>query len=150
MKTFPDRAVERLILERIKFEYATEMPTDVITNLTVEQIVNRETRAVRTFFRIFLLGREVRKETVKSVIVYGSWWQQFKKAYFPKILRRLFPVMFHEEPVVIRHYHLCPHTGADPHGKEVCFNFLKGLEPDEWMTAFTVLAEDNQFGPERG
>jgi hypothetical protein len=148
MKTFPDPTLERLILERIKFEYATEMPPYVITNLTVEQIVDFETRAVRTFFRTFLPGREVRKETVKSVIVYASWWQQFKKTYFPEILKRLFPVMFHEEPVVIRHHHLCPHTGAEPDDKEMCFNFLKGLEPAEWMTAFTLLAGDDQLGKE--
>jgi len=152
MKTFPNPVVERLILERIKFEYANEIPPDVLTNLTVEQIVNLETKAVRTFFRTFIPGREVRKETVKSVIVYPSWWQHFKKTYFPEFLKRFFPVRVHREPVVIKHYHLCPHTGLemDIRQKEMCIDFLRGLEPEEWWKPFIKIAHDNVFGPEEG
>ena len=148
MKTFSDPVLKSLILERIKFEYTNEIPPDVLTNLTIEQIVNLETRALRIFFRTFIPGREVRKEVMESVTTYDSWWELFKETKFPRFLKRLFPVRSIRQPVVIRHYHLCPHTGADSHGKEVCFNFLKGLEPAEWMTAFTLLAGDNQLGKE--
>lgn len=138
MKYFPD-FVERLILERIRFEYMTEIPIDVLANLTIEQIINLETKAVRMFFKTFIPGREVRTETVKSVTVYTSWWQHFKAACFPGFLKRFFPVRSYSQPVVIRHLHLCPHTGAgaDTNQKEFCFGFLKELE---------IWGEDNQFG----
>lgn len=151
MKTFPDPIMERLILERIKFEYANEIPPDVLTNLTIEQIVNFETKAVRTFFRTFIPGREVRRDVIKSVVIYDSWWEHFKKVCFPESLKRFFPVRTHAEPVVIRHYHLCPHTGieADNRQKEVCLEFLKGVESEDWMKPFIKIAEENQFGRER-
>jgi len=150
MKTFPDPVIERLILERIKLEYTTEIPPDVLTNLTVEQLVNWETRAVKTFFRTFIPGREVRKDIIKSVVIYDSWWEHFKKTCFPRPLKRFFPVRAHEVPVVVRHYHLCPHTGIEAgiDQKELCFDFLKGLEPEDWMIPFVKIAGENQFGKE--
>jgi hypothetical protein len=133
MKTFPNPVVERLILENIKFEYGTWMPPDVISNLTVEQIVDFETRAVKTFFRTFVPGREVREGVRGLVTVYHSWWEHFKKTCFPVFLKRFFPVRFHDEPIIIRHYHLCPHTGMDfkSHNSIEHFKFLEGLEPDD-------------------
>jgi hypothetical protein len=142
--------MESLIFEKIKFEYGTEIPSDVIANLTIEQIVDFETKALKTFFRTFIAGREVRKEIVKQVIVYHSWWEHFKEACFPVFLKRYFPVRFHDEPIIIRHYHLCPHTGMDfkSHDSIEHFRFLEGVEPSDLMKPFIKIAEDNQFGSE--
>jgi hypothetical protein len=151
MKTFPNPFMESLILEKIKFEYGTEIPPDVIANLTVEQIVDFETRAVKTFFRTFIMGREVREKVISWVIIYHSWWQHFKEACFPKFLKRFFPVQFYRQPVVTKHFHLCPHTGLDfkSHDSIEHFRFLEGVEPDDWMKPFIKIAEDTQFGSEK-
>jgi len=122
----------------------------VIGNLTIEQIVDFETRVVKTFFRTFMPGRQIREEVRGSVTIYHSWWEHFKEICFPVFLKRFFPVRFHDEPIIIRHYHLCPHTGMDfkSHDSIEHFKFLEGLETEGWMKPFIKIAEDNQLGSE--
>ena len=120
--------IETLILEKIRFEYGTWVPKDVISNMTVEQVVDFETQAVKTLFRTLVLGREVKEEVVECVTVYRTWWDHFKASCFPEFLRLRFPARYKREPITIKHYHLCPHTGLDfgHHYAMEHFNFLKG------------------------
>lgn len=145
--------VEKLILQRIKFEYGILIPKDIIANMTIEQVIDLEMKFLKTFFRTFILGREIRKETVREVIIYRSWWDHFKAIHFPKWLKEYFPVRSKHEPVEIQHYHLCPHTGVvlrrDQKELELIhINFLEGQEPHDWMKPFIKIAKNNQFGSE--
>jgi hypothetical protein len=137
--------MESLILQKIKLEYATMIPKDVIANLTVEQIMDFEMKALKTFFRTFIPGREIRKETVRKIIVYQSWWDHLKAVHFPKWFKARFPVKCKYEPVEIRHIHICPHTGIALRGneQEMHWTFLKGEEPEDWMKPFIKIADGN-------
>ena len=123
---------DKLILEKIQFAYGVEIPQDMLRNMTIERRVEFETQALRTFFRTFVLGREVREEVKESVIVYDTWWDCFKANHFPRFLRKIFPPRFKYKPVTVHHYHLCPHTGLDfkDHYAVEHLNFLKGDKVD--------------------
>lgn len=122
--------VNRLLLEKIRFSYGTEILGDVIRNLTVEERVDFETRVVRILFNTFVPGRVVRKEVKESVAVYKSWWEQFKANHFPPFIKRRYPIKVKYEPVITNHYHLCPHTGLGFHGHNDFehISFLQGEE----------------------
>jgi hypothetical protein len=145
--------IERLILEKIVFEYANKIPPHVLRELSIERLVDIETDQVKFLFRVLIPGREVRKEIVGKVLVYHSWWDYLKDVHFPKWLKSRYPAKSHWEPITIRHYHTCPHidVGESNNREYLHINFLKGEEPEmsNWMKPFVEIAGKNSFGKDR-
>lgn len=123
--------ISSLLLKRIEISCASEIPSQIIKNMTVEEIINFDTGAVRHYFRSYVLGRSVRQEVVASVIIYDSWWENLKASHFPRWFTNRFPPKYKNEPVKVDHWHVCPHLEVPKERRDdfIHIHFLEGEEP---------------------
>ncbi len=130
-----DIKINKIILEKIKFEFGTRIPKDTIRNMKIEQWVDLATMDLVVKFETFLFGRKIKEEIKEQQVIYHSWWDFFKARHCPIWFIKRFPAKQHWQPIRITHYHICPHTGimtnSDKKYEEIAhFNFLKGAEEE--------------------
>jgi hypothetical protein len=135
MEEMPNIKVERIILEKIKFGVGIRLPQDAIRNMTLEQSVDFVSRDIVLRFETFLLGRKVREEIKEQQVIFYSWWDFFKARHCPIWFIKRFPIKQHLQPIVINHYHICPHTGIMMNPNRIYeeiehLEFLKGIQEE--------------------
>jgi hypothetical protein len=103
--------VDQLILEKVKVDLIDYISTAQLKNFDIETLKNSMTNAIVLKLRGFLMGEKLREERKDWKVSYpSSWWQMFKRQYFPKWLLKRFPVRHTtlKRKVVFKVYELYP------------------------------------------
>jgi hypothetical protein len=117
----PNFVVKRLIIEKLRFDYGIYIPKEVFSELSVEQLIDFETNGLKVLLSTLIPGKKIRSTVMSTVITYPSWWDHLKATVFSRWLR--FKV--NRVPVIIYHYHVCPHTVTESN-EILHINFLEG------------------------
>jgi hypothetical protein len=120
--------VETLILKKIELELGNIVSNSMKEGMSFKQYVDFESGLIKTQFRAYILGREVKVETKELMKCYTSWWQFFKAEHMPDWFNIKFPIRINYVPIVIHHIHVCPHINYEGNkGDEIHFAFLRGI-----------------------
>jgi hypothetical protein len=86
-----------------------------------------EYNAKMLLFKLYstVLSREISKEVISKESLPLDWWQSFKLKWFPKWLKRKYPIKYRVIETVVQKFHNCPHDFIkipDEHLKWLQFN----------------------------
>lgn len=106
-----DYKVNQLILERVKVNLIDYISEAQLRNFFIEGSKDALTNSIALKLHGFLMGEKLREEKRNWKVSYpSSWWQMFKKQYFPKWLLKSFPIKYItlKRKVIFKVYELYP------------------------------------------
>ena len=112
--------LKRVVAEQVQFALGIRMPAN--WDVTVQEFDYR--KRIGAAFRMFLIGCEVRTETVKTENVPASLWSHvlLKNPW----LRRLFGApRMRSIATEMKHWHVCPHIATPDQRRHVEFLIMK-------------------------
>ena len=117
--------VDRITLEKIQFGIQTMVSKAFIDDLRYDTINDYETQSIIKQLRGYILGNKVHHEEVDSLVhrYPATIWEELKRDFWPKWLKRKFPVRYSTDitHTVHNHYHVCPHLNIKDDRKHLDF-----------------------------
>ena len=120
---------EDLILKKMEVGVLMRHSQTMVKNMTVDARVDASMRQVEYAFLTYIMGNDI-KHTVSTYPEPATWWDEFKRLYFPGWLKRRFPVRERERKFSEAWTHVCPHLNIETRDdQDVHLRFLS--RPDQ-------------------
>ncbi len=121
--------IERIVLEKLKFGLSEHIHPVLLSKLRLSIEEDIFTKDLIARIRGFVWSKEVKKEVEETFSYPSNWWEAVKARFFPKFLKRRYPVKYKYKDVVIHHIHICPHVDFHTSfSQEAHINFLAGRD----------------------
>ena len=115
-----------LVLEKIKFNLRRSFSNSIIRDLEITKYKNHLLDSIVYDISGFFTAHRAWTDE-KEFVIAETWFQEFKRVYFPNWLKRKFPVKYKRYFTEIKYYTVCPHLEipTNEYEKEVHLAFLK-------------------------
>jgi len=111
-----------LVLEKVTLGMSSSIDKGLLDSMTLDTATDVVATRIILVLRTRLLGNQISREVLEVREIPKTWWDAFKKAFFPSWLARWFPVRVERVEVVTQFVHVCPHLiSSQP---DVHFRFL--------------------------
>ncbi len=123
--------MDRITLEKIKFGIQQMVSSALMDDMRYESIEDITTQGIIKQLTFYLWGNRVNEEEYDDAVnVYPStMWEELKRDFWPKWLKRRFPVRYSKDVthVTHNHYHVCPHLNYKDDRKHLDFMMLNDV-----------------------
>ena len=131
MKYNNEAQINKITLEKIQFNIQQMISPALLNEMRYESIEDITTQSFIRRLTFYLVGNKVNHEEVDSQIrVYpATMWEELKRDFWPKWLKRRFPVRYYRDitHVTHNHYHVCPHLNYPDNRKHLEFMMLNDV-----------------------
>ncbi|KKM81976.1 hypothetical protein LCGC14_1324290 [marine sediment metagenome] len=116
--TTPDMSdLQRLTLEKIRFNIRAQMSAELIGSMDLEILPGMLADIFVGNLKAFMWGNQITSET-RETSVPATWWDAFKAVYFPDWLERRFPMKTTTIVTETKFVHVCPHLNIATRDEE--------------------------------
>lgn len=117
--------IKHIALRKVRFGLSSLVGKQALDDMRMEVYMDYLTNQIVVAFSSVLLGRETMKTVIDTVRYPATWRDAFKERWFPKFLKRRFPVKYEEKNIEVHIWNICPHLNiASPRGHDVHLSFL--------------------------
>ena len=132
MKTEQDMVtMDRITLEKIQFNIQQMISPALLSEMRFESVEDITAQTLIQKLTFYLFGNKVHHEEVDSQVrVYpATMWEELKRDFWPKWLKRIFPVRYSRDIIhqTHKHYHVCPHLNYKDDRKHLDFLMLNDV-----------------------
>ena len=115
--------IKQMFFEKLKFRLQQEGLSSALARdiRYKEEIFNAYLDTTIAKIQIVLWSNKIREEVQETIKFPRDWWQAVKERFFPKFLKRKYPVKYQYRDIVFHHFHTCPHIDRAVEGNHLEF-----------------------------
>uniref|UniRef100_A0A6M3JLQ6 Uncharacterized protein n=1 Tax=viral metagenome TaxID=1070528 RepID=A0A6M3JLQ6_9ZZZZ len=118
---------EKVTLEKIQFQISQAVSKSFLRDIDIYSYDDMVADGIIKQLRFYLVGNKVNEEEYDDIIreYPATIWEELKRDFWPKWLKRRFPVRYSRDIVHknVKHYHVCPHLET-PSNQPDHINFM--------------------------
>ncbi len=124
--------IDRIILEKIQFGIQQMISSALLSDMRYESVEDITAQSFIQRLTFYLFANKVHEEDCESIVrVYpATMWEELKRDFWPKWLKRKFPVRYSRDVTFHnhKHYHVCPHLNYKDDRKHLDFMMINDVE----------------------
>ena len=126
-----EATVEQTVLDLVQFHLANQMSPSIKNRMRMNEEYDAITDSFIRQLSFFLLSNKVHEEENEAIVrrYPATIWEELKRDFWPKWLKRKFPVRYSKDVTLHnhKHYHICPHLDIPDKETHIRFMILNDI-----------------------